>query len=135
MQFFKLALRFWTPESGWRGRLDFSKWTARVSFFGLGPVSEFLAREINSYTITAKGFSEKSASGDAFIQSVLSLRNSGSREATMSLQQWHKNGWLKQGVNRKGLEGREGWGEGLGMTFWGGSGLLGGSWKLPQLLG
>lgn len=37
----------------------------------LRTVSESSGREINPYTITAKGFTEKAASGDAFIQSVL----------------------------------------------------------------
>lgn len=60
-----------------------AKATSDVDFFAIGsvglrqlapklrPISESLGREINPYTISARGFSEKARSGDAFIISVL----------------------------------------------------------------
>ncbi|MDQ8188481.1 nucleotidyltransferase domain-containing protein [Pelagicoccus sp. SDUM812002] len=60
-----------------------AKASSDVDFFAIGsvglrkltpklrPVSESIGREINPYTITAKGFAQKAASGDAFIQSIL----------------------------------------------------------------
>ncbi|MDQ8179651.1 nucleotidyltransferase domain-containing protein [Pelagicoccus sp. SDUM812005] len=60
-----------------------AKANSDIDFFAIGnvglrkltpklrPVSESLGREINPYTISAKSFSEKASSGDAFIESVL----------------------------------------------------------------